>query len=168
MSNYWRSLLRLRSVGLPVRPPVCYMSSGFVGEQMPVVEDIPGAVELRAALDCTSDGAARGKVAESVGAMLRRFHSAGFHHMDLRAENILLDESHAPVCLEGLGAVWRTPWTPPLVRELVWGRQLRRLLHALRGTLPEGDVERLLSAYCDGLVEGVARLRLLQWGSGRR
>ena len=168
LGYYWRSLLRLRRAGLPVRSPVCYMASDSTGEQLLVVEDTPGAVELPAALGATSDPAALGRAAESVGAMLQRFHRAGFHHAGLRAENILLDESHTPACLEGLASVWRVPWTPPLVRELAWGRQLRRLLHDLKGTLPEEDLERMLSAYCDGLVEGAARLRVLRWAIGRR
>ena len=162
--NCWRSALRLLRAGLPARRPVCYLETGalLAREQLLIAEDVAGAVPLPEALRGAPD---RKALIRSLARLVQRLHRACQYHEDLRAENVVVDES-GDLLLEGLGRAWCLPWRIPFVWEVLAGREVRRLLGSLEGMLSADETGELVRTYRRGMAPDPLRRRLLRWAIG--
>jgi len=162
--NYWRSALRLRRRGMPTRMPVCYMQTGplYAREQLLMVEDMPGVQPFAAAVESRGDPVA---LMQSLAELIRRVHDAGHYHGDLRAENVLVDGA-GRLFLDGLDKAWAAAHLPALVRDVLGGFEVRRLLRSLRGVVSERGAAGLVRTYCRRIAGDPVRLRIVRWAIG--
>ncbi|MBM4218372.1 MAG: 3-deoxy-D-manno-octulosonic acid kinase [Gammaproteobacteria bacterium] len=113
----------LRSLGLPVPPPVAghYRRAGLAYRAELITERLAGARSME-------DVLAAGPMAEArwaeIGRCLRRFHDAGVQHADLNCRNVMLGTQ---------GEVWVLDFDRGRIREPgAWrGRVLDRLARSL-------------------------------------
>src|SRR5688572_27338900 len=87
-----RLLDRLRSLGLPVPPPVAarYRRSGPVYRAELITGRLAGARSME---DVLASGPMADAHWAAIGRCLRRFHDAGVQHADLNARNVMLGEA---------------------------------------------------------------------------
>jgi hypothetical protein len=162
--NYWRSAFRLLQEDLPARFPVCFVRrKGILRKnEILMVEEVPGCRPLTAALNSSTD---RGALMHALALLVRRLHLGGQYHGDLGPRAILVDGA-GRLFFERLHRGRSLRWVPPLLRELAWGLDVRRLIRRLRDVLSQEELRDFTDAYCEGLPVGPVRLRLLKWFVG--
>jgi 3-deoxy-D-manno-octulosonic acid kinase len=137
----FQMLRRLRAFGLPVPAPIAawYLRRGWRYRAALLVERIPGASSLVEAVNAGDAPWA------AVGAAIARCHRHHAHHVDLNANNIVLDRERQP---------WLIDWDRGRI-ESAPGAWMQRVLDRLQRSL----LKECATVPAARLVEGMAALR---------
>jgi heptose I phosphotransferase len=122
-----RMLQTLEREGLP-GPEWMAAGEDDRGRAFLLVREAPG-MELRSVLATEKDTRRRRRIARQLGAILARLHTAGFHHPDLYANHLFLDQANDSICL--------LDWQRACLRRTLSWRQRRRDLAVLHATLDD-------------------------------
>lgn len=150
----WDNTLALRSADIPTPHPVALADDASSGRSVFFTEELPGAIPLDdylASLRDVSPGAALRvpELARRVGALVRRFHEAGFNHRDLYLSHLFIcPDDPQQLYLIDLQRVQHRRWW----RRRRWiVKDLAQLCYSWKpvATGPT-DVARFLRAYAGG------------------
>jgi hypothetical protein len=173
--NSWACATAVRSRALAVPFHVCYMERGgrWDKEQFLLAEELPGAVTLRdrlgeigAAGEPGAASADRDALIGQTAAAVRSFHGAGYLHLGLTDDNVLVcpdgDSQGPEVSLVGLGRARWVGWVPGVVRQMLAGLDLVTLASSLARSASPSAADRFLDVYWGGLIAEPRRRRLLR------
>ena len=137
----FKLLRHLQSVGLPVPAPIAafYRRSGWRYRAAILVERVPGATSL---VEAVNAGDAPWT---AVGAAIGRCHARRAHHVDLNANNVLLDRARLP---------WLIDWDRGRI-EPAQGGWMERVLDRLQRSLHK----ECATVPASRLQEGMEQLR---------
>ncbi|MFO8152778.1 3-deoxy-D-manno-octulosonic acid kinase [Thioalkalivibrio sp.] len=151
-SRPWREFMlthTMRDEGLPVPRPVAARLTrhGLYWRADLITQRVPDALSLHQRLREGSVGAADW---HRVGAVIRRFHDAGYCHADLNSRNILIDICDRVWLIDWDRGCWRAQgaWTRRNLERLRRDLEKRRRLHD-QWQYADPDFERLLQGYAD-------------------
>ncbi len=132
-----RTLQALQREELPC-PEWLAAGEDGLGRAFLLVREAPG-MELRTILAAEKEPRRRRAIAQRLGAMLARLHTAGYYHPDLYAQHLFFDPTSKAICL--------LDWQRACLRRTLSWRERRRGLAALHATLDDALAtaeERLL------------------------